>query len=206
MNAVRGDTLSPLEAKVLDAIRRADGPPAASDIGRVVGCDHTPTVRRTAERLASMGLLDRRRLAQMGPREPGSISPQRRRVLGWIAAFVREHGRGPHYREIMVGVGYRASSSVHFVVSTLARDGFVGRPGAGQAGGVSLTPEALASLEPDDITFGPDHEPSPIATEDDLEAEVEALVANPIEYERRKAEAREWFHRRFVIRIDSQRG
>jgi SOS-response transcriptional repressor LexA len=52
-------------------------------------------------------------------------SKKQRELLGYIDGFIRQHGYGPSYREIMRGIGYKSVSTVAIHVDNLIAKGFL---------------------------------------------------------------------------------
>jgi SOS-response transcriptional repressor LexA len=48
-------------------------------------------------------------------------------LLEYVAGFIREHGYGPSYREIMNAIGYKSVSTVAIHVNGLIAKGFLAR-------------------------------------------------------------------------------
>lgn len=53
------------------------------------------------------------------------ITPRQRSVLAWVDTFVREHGYGPSYDEIRVGVGLASKGTVHGFIERLRERGMI---------------------------------------------------------------------------------
>lgn len=51
------------------------------------------------------------------------MTPRQRRVLGFIADFIRDEGYSPSYDEIAAGLGYKAKSNVWRIVHRLRQEG-----------------------------------------------------------------------------------
>lgn len=52
-------------------------------------------------------------------------SKKQRELLSYIDGFIRQHGYGPSYREIMRGIGYKSVSTVAIHVDNLIAKGFL---------------------------------------------------------------------------------
>lgn len=50
---------------------------------------------------------------------------RQRELLNWVDAFVKEHGYGPSYREIMNGLGYKSVSTVAIHINGLIAGGYL---------------------------------------------------------------------------------
>lgn len=50
---------------------------------------------------------------------------RQRELLNWVDAFVKEHGYGPSYREIMSGLGYKSVSTVAIHINGLIAGGYL---------------------------------------------------------------------------------
>lgn len=50
---------------------------------------------------------------------------RQRELLNWVDAFVKEHGYGPSYREIMNGLSYKSVSTVAIHINGLITGGYL---------------------------------------------------------------------------------
>lgn len=50
---------------------------------------------------------------------------RQRELLGWVDGFIKEHGYGPSYREIMHGLGYKSVSTVAVHIEGLLTKGYI---------------------------------------------------------------------------------
>lgn len=50
---------------------------------------------------------------------------RQRELLNWVDAFIKEHGYGPSYREIMNGLGYKSVSTVAIHIDGLISRGYL---------------------------------------------------------------------------------
>ena len=55
------------------------------------------------------------------------LTERQRRVIDFIAGFLREHGYSPSFQEIAEGVGLNSIATVHKHIATLERKGYVKR-------------------------------------------------------------------------------
>jgi repressor LexA len=58
------------------------------------------------------------------------LTPRRRQILDFIARTIEEHGYPPTVREIGAEIGLKSSSSVHYHLKALEREGFITRDGS----------------------------------------------------------------------------
>lgn len=52
-------------------------------------------------------------------------SKKQRELLNWVDGFIKEHGYGPSYREIMNGLGYKSVSTVAIHIDGLISKGYL---------------------------------------------------------------------------------
>lgn len=50
---------------------------------------------------------------------------RQRELLNWVDVFIKEHGYGPSYREIMNGLGYKSVSTVAIHINGLIARGYL---------------------------------------------------------------------------------
>ncbi len=50
---------------------------------------------------------------------------RQRELLLWVDAFIKEHGYGPSYREVMSGLGYKSVSTVAVHINGLIERGYL---------------------------------------------------------------------------------
>lgn len=50
---------------------------------------------------------------------------RQRELLNWVDTFIKEHGYGPSYREIMNGLGYKSVSTVAIHINGLLSRGYI---------------------------------------------------------------------------------
>lgn len=50
---------------------------------------------------------------------------RQKELLDYVAAFIKEHGYGPSYREIMNGIGYKSVSTVAIHINGLIAKGYL---------------------------------------------------------------------------------
>lgn len=50
---------------------------------------------------------------------------RQRELLNWVDAFIKEHGYGPSYREVMNGLGYKSVSTVAVHIDGLIGKGYL---------------------------------------------------------------------------------
>jgi len=50
---------------------------------------------------------------------------RQKELLDFVDAFIKEHGYGPSYREIMSGLGYKSVSTVAIHIDGLIAKGYV---------------------------------------------------------------------------------
>lgn len=50
---------------------------------------------------------------------------RQRELLNWVDVFIKEHGYGPSYREIMNGLGYKSVSTVAIHINGLLERGYI---------------------------------------------------------------------------------
>lgn len=50
---------------------------------------------------------------------------RQRELLNWVDAFIKEHGYGPSYREVMNGLGYKSVSTVAIHINGLIERGYL---------------------------------------------------------------------------------
>lgn len=50
---------------------------------------------------------------------------RQRELLNWVDAFIKEHGYGPSYREVMGGLGYKSVSTVAVHIDGLIERGYL---------------------------------------------------------------------------------
>lgn len=50
---------------------------------------------------------------------------RQRELLNWVDVFIKEHGYGPSYREIMSGLGYKSVSTVAIHINGLIARGYL---------------------------------------------------------------------------------
>lgn len=70
---------------------------------------------------------------------PRRLSPQLQRVLDAVAAYWREHGIAPSYRDLVQAEAASSTSMAQTRVEQLAEQGFVRRGSRSQARALSLT-------------------------------------------------------------------
>ncbi len=58
------------------------------------------------------------------------FTARRRQILDFISTMIEEHGYPPTVREIGAEVGLKSSSSVHYHLKTLEKDGYLTRDGS----------------------------------------------------------------------------
>jgi len=52
-------------------------------------------------------------------------SKKQRELLNWVDGFIKEHGYGPSYREVMKGLGYKSVSTVAIHIDGLISKGYL---------------------------------------------------------------------------------
>ena len=52
---------------------------------------------------------------------------RQKELLDYVAAFIKEHGYGPSYREIMNGIGYKSVSTVAIHIEGLIAKGYLNK-------------------------------------------------------------------------------
>lgn len=50
---------------------------------------------------------------------------RQRELLNWVDGFIKEHGYGPSYREVMSGLGYKSVSTVAIHIEGLISKGYL---------------------------------------------------------------------------------
>lgn len=50
---------------------------------------------------------------------------RQRELLNWVDEFIKEHGYGPSYREVMAGLGYKSVSTVAIHINGLIERGYL---------------------------------------------------------------------------------
>lgn len=50
---------------------------------------------------------------------------RQRELLNWVDEFIKEHGYGPSYREVMSGLGYKSVSTVAVHIDGLIEKGYL---------------------------------------------------------------------------------
>ncbi|MGD9496258.1 MAG: transcriptional repressor LexA [Armatimonadota bacterium] len=61
---------------------------------------------------------------------PTDLTPRRRQILDFIARTIEERGYPPTVREIGAEIGLRSSSSVHYHLRVLEKEGLISRDGS----------------------------------------------------------------------------
>ncbi len=82
-------------------------------------------------------------------------SKKQQQLLEFIDDFVKQHGYGPSYREIMSGLGYKSVSTVAVHVNGLLAKGYIRKKDN------SARSIEIVSMRQGDVTLAPQQKPSP---------------------------------------------